>query len=361
MSNAIPLNFSPQRILVISQRYLGDTLLITPLIHSLRLAYPDAHIDVLIPDANQGILEGNPDINHIRVFPALNGALALFKLLRSLFRQYDLAISLQNSDRTTLCAILAANYSLGFIDTNTRKSWWKKWFLSGYLFPGQNHTVLENLGFCHFLGITPVSNVIAPCNPIDSSTSTPDSAYAVLHIMPQWRFKQWHLQGWRDVIAYLQQQQLEVILTGSPQTDELAFIQEFIRSIELPIINLAGRLSLAELSLLIQKARVFIGPDTGITHLAAATGTATIALFGPTNPTQWAPWPKDYQASCNPFHARGTQQVKNVWLLQDSNSKSCIPCQLEGCEKHRLSHSACLDDLPSTEVIAALHDALYGR
>lgn len=357
MSDANSLNSRFQRILVITQRYLGDTLLVTPLIHSLRRAYPDSIIEVLLPESNKGILEGNPDIDRLLVFPKSTGWSGSINLLRSLFRRYDLAISMQNSDRTTLCAILASNYSLGFIDSDNCKSWWKKRLLTHSLLPGEEHTVLENLRFCQLLDIPADPTVIAPCCN-DQQLSGP-SAYAVLHIMPQWRFKQWHIDGWREVIRYLHQQQLEIILSGSNQAHELAFIQNLLAGMDLPVMNLAGRLSLGELSLLIQKARVFVGPDTGITHLAAATGTPTITLFGPTSPVKWAPWPKDYGQMFNPFTARGTQHVNNVWLLQDQQFRPCIPCQQEGCDKHRESTSACLDDLPVAQVIKALNEALY--
>ena len=69
MSASKATNIQPKRILVITQRYLGDTLLITPLLGSLKKAYPDAEIDVLLPASNTGVLEGNPDVNQCITFP----------------------------------------------------------------------------------------------------------------------------------------------------------------------------------------------------------------------------------------------------------------------------------------------------
>ena len=63
----------PTRILVITQRYLGDTLLITPLLSSLKAAYPNVEIDVLLPSSNLGILAGNPDIHQCMIFPVKKG------------------------------------------------------------------------------------------------------------------------------------------------------------------------------------------------------------------------------------------------------------------------------------------------
>ena len=55
--------------------------------------------------------------------------------------------------------------------------------------------------------------------------------------------------------------------------------------------------------------------------------------------------------------ATGSLQHRgNVWLVQ--NPLPCMPCQLEGCERRLESHSACLDELPAVQVIAAVDQAL---
>ena len=56
-------NVKYSAILLIATRQIGDVLLITPLLRSLRRAYPDAVIDVLVYEKNGGMLEGNPDYN----------------------------------------------------------------------------------------------------------------------------------------------------------------------------------------------------------------------------------------------------------------------------------------------------------
>ena len=346
-------NLKPKRILVITQRYLGDTLLITPLIHSLREAYADTKIDVLLPYSNTGMLRGNPDIAQLLTFPKPHSSLSFIRLLSSVYRQYDLAISLQSSDRTTLCAIVAGKISLGFVETESLKNWWKRILLSRFLVFGQQHAVLENLRFCELLGIKPHYSLTPP-KTIQPSNSVGSSAYAVLHIMPQWRYKQWHIQGWLDVIDYLISRGLDVVITGSDQSAELAFLDSLIDASEHTVINMAGKLSLAELSDTISHAKIFVGPDTGITHLAAATGTFVIALFGPTDPQRWAPWPKAYNLPTTPFRSKGIQSVNNVTLLQSTRERDCIPCQGEGCDRNQQSHSECLDELDSHTVTEAI-------
>ena len=346
-------NLKPKRILVITQRYLGDTLLITPLIHSLKQAYEDVKIDVLLPHSNIGILQGNPDIAHLITFPKPLTLKSFTKLLWSLYRQYDLAISLQTSDRTILCSSVAGKISLGFVETEWRKNWWKKWLISDFLIFGQQHAILENLRFCKLLDIKPRYSLIPPQSTL-SQNFVANSAYAVLHIMPQWRYKQWHNQGWLEVIDYLAARGLEIVISGGNQTDELAFLDTLITASKQTVINLAGKLSLPELSETIRHAKIFIGPDTGITHLAAATGIPVVAIFGPTDPEKWAPWPRGYHSSAQPFHRQGIQSVNNVTIIQNPEKRECIPCQGEGCDRHRQSHSSCLDELTPHIVIDAI-------
>jgi heptosyltransferase-3 len=356
-----PLNIQPKRILVITLRYLGDTLLVTPLIASLKQAYPDAEIDALLPASNAGMLEGNPDIRRLLTLAGKPGGLAFGKLLFSLFRRYDLAISTQAGDRPTLCAAIAGKTSIGFVPDDATKAWWKKALLSRWLVfsADYGHAVLENLRFCNLLGIAPQYRLIPPQSaaPIPNITDS----YAVLHIMPQWHYKQWHAEGWRDLVAFLAQQGFKVVLTGSGNAEEITALRELQQQMPVEVLNLAGQLSLAQLSTLISKAKLFVGPDTGITHLAAATGTLTFALFGPTDPEKWAPWPYGYSENKPPFASRGSGQVHNVYLLQGQTEQNCLPCQLEGCDRHRHSHSVCLDQLSSARVIDLIAQTLQAK
>src|SRR5687767_4073858 len=83
------------RILIVVLRRLGDVLLTTPLIRSVRCAWPDATIEVLAFADTIGILTGNPDIDRIVAMPVRPGAWTSLLITARLARRYDLAISTQ--------------------------------------------------------------------------------------------------------------------------------------------------------------------------------------------------------------------------------------------------------------------------
>lgn len=359
MKAYLPLKSTPSKILVITMHYLGDVLLTTPLIHSLRQAYPDAQLDVLVYKNTVSMLEGNPDISHIIGTPNRPNRVDFFELVWKIFRQYDLAVVTQTSDRPFLYALIASSFRIAAVPQKVFKDWWKRFFMQRWIeFDNQDtHTVLQHLKLLDLISAQPFFALIPPKNINDQKLLeqypflTQTAVYVVLHPHPQWTYKQWTLEGWVALGKYLHDLGLRVVLSCGPTQQEMEYVASIQKQLPDNTINLTGQVSLAELAYIITQAKLYIGPDTGITHLAAATGTPVIALFGPTNPVKWAPWPFLYQKRTNPFHKVGSQTVNNVSLVQGMSESNCVPCHLEGCDRHRGSRSQCLDTLTLQKII----------
>jgi heptosyltransferase III len=358
-----PLDLPPRpRVLVIALRRLGDVLFATSLIASLRRAFRDAVIDVLVFDGTDGILAGNPDIDRVVTMPRRPGAWQSLALALRLAGRYHLAVSTQSGDRPTLFALIAGSRHAGPVDGGSRGALrrlalWR----SVELRPG-THRLEGMLRLADVLGIARVGHLVCPggvrpalaphggAPPLRQGRSD----YAVIHAAAMFRYKHWSVEGWRTAATKLCARGLRVVATGGPDAGERAFLDEVFAPLP-EVERRDGQLSWPQLARLLAGARVFIGPDTSVTHLAAATGCPTVALFGPTDPREWGPVPA---GGLDPvWEAAGTTQRRhNVWLVQ--HPLPCLPCQKEGCERHAGSFSRCLDDLPSARVLEAAEAAL---
>jgi heptosyltransferase III len=339
------------RILVIALRRLGDVLLTTPLIRSIRRAWPEAVIDALVFADTAGILAGNPDINTVISMPPRPSAAQSLALGARLFRRYDLAVSTQSGDRPTGFAVVAGRVHVAPV--NGKLNGRVKRALLHRSVPVTHgvHRVEEMLRLADALGIARVPELVTP-RP-RAIEGLPSGDYAVIHAAPMFRYKQWTKAGWRAVAAELAGQGLTVIATGGPADDERRYLDDIWDGAK--VTRFDGRLDWPQLAGLLAKARVYVGPDTSVTHLAAASGCPTIALYGPTDPRLWGPWPVG--GLDRPWAAAGDiQQRGNVSLVQ--HAFPCAPCQLEGCERRLASHSACLDALAAEQVIEAVHYAV---
>jgi heptosyltransferase-3 len=263
-------------------------------------------------------------------------------------------VSTQSGDRPTFFTLIAGRRRVALVDGafNGRV---KARLLHRHLVhePGV-HRVEEMLRLADTLGVPRVPHLVAP-RPRDSDAA-PQGDYAVIHAAPMFRYKQWTPAGWRELAAALVARGLTVVATGGPSAEERAYLDEVWR--DATVARLDGKLDWAQLSGLLAKARVYVGPDTSITHLAAAAGCPTVALFGPTDPRLWAPWPA--QGLETMWTATGNIQRRgNVALVQ--HAFPCTPCQLEGCERRLDSYSACLDELPAAQVIEAVDQMLLSK
>jgi heptosyltransferase-3 len=243
----------------------------------------------------------------------------------------------------------------------SKKEHWKQYLLTHWanFEHVDKHTVLTNLGLADLLGIKRNNEVVVAWSPSDEisvAAALPfdihTETFAVLHMSPKFTYKMWQRDGWIELAKWFSENGIRPVLTGSSDPSELAYVDQIYRSMPPATVNVAGKLSLAESAFLISRAKYYVGPDTALTHMAAALGTPTIALFGPSNPVKWGPWPKGYEEYRNPYRMKGTQRVNNVVLVQGTGD--CVPCMEEGCDRHNASLSDCLQNLPAAKVIAAI-------
>ena len=348
----------PRNILIVCTQRIGDVLLSTPIARSIKSHWPDTNIDYLVLPGTDGALEGNTDLRKVHVFAQRVKWREKLSQLSTIWRRYDLAIAAAPTDRARLFAWAASKKTIGFT-TPEESSWFKRRLLTISI-PFDNmdtHTVPMGLKLVEPLNITPIPHVQPPTTHAEDWTQLKkqlgigQAPYVVIHPYPKFRYKMWTQQNWATLINWLGSQSLQVFLTGSKAPDEVAYINDIIRLVSKQCHSLAGQLSLAQTSHLLKESQLYVGPDTAVTHLAAAVGTPSIALFGPSNPVKWGPWPNSKQNfdNASPWRIRGDGHLGNVWVIQ--GEADCVPCLQEGCERHLHSESRCLTGISAEKVI----------
>jgi heptosyltransferase III len=345
------------RILVVTLRRLGDVLLATPLIRTVRRGFPRAKLDVLVFRGSERILRGNPDIDDVVTMPERSSAGETLALVRRLWRRYDLVVSTQAGDRPTVFAMVAGRRRVGLVPpAGETGAWWKRhaYHLAVTAEPG-SHRVTQLLALATALGLEHAPDIVCPQGSAADELAPP-RPYAVLHANPFYRYKRWTDVGWRDLARGLTERGLAVVATEGRDPAERDYVDRLWASAEPPVIRERGRLDWAGLTSLLRGAAVYVGPDTSVTHLAAGSGCPTVALYGPTSPRLMGPWPVG--GLSEPWEHAGTVQNRgNVWVVQ--NPLPCLPCEKLGCEGHLDSYSRCLDELAARSVLSAVDQALH--
>lgn len=316
---------------------------------------------MLVLPGTEGVLAGNADIDRVIVLPQRVSAAEKLRQLQALWRRFDLALSPLPTDRARLACWAAGRRTLGVLapaDARSKRLWLDDWLPFD---DRDTHTVAMGLRLAEQLGIDPHHAVVPPSADwtalaarLEIELGLPlGEPYAVLHPYPKFNYKLWTHSGWLALARWLNARGLRVLLTGSPDAAERAYVDELTRQHGTGMLSLAGRLSLADSAELLRRARFYAGPDTAVTHIAAACGIPTLALFGPSNPVKWGPWPADWHSLTSPWQRQGSQRQGNVYLLQGRDPRGCVPCLQEGCQRHVISYSDCLMGLSAETVMQA--------
>jgi len=344
-----------RRVLVTKLRHHGDVLLAAPVFSTLQSAAPQCEIDALVYADTAILLEGHPAIARIHTIdrdwkrqgPARQAAAewALLSALRS--RRYDLVVHLSEHKRGAwLVRLLRPRWSVA---PRQEASWWRKSF--SHLYPRvshpQRHTVESNLDALRRIGIQPGEDRRVQLVPgaaaeqrvaeLLAANGLGERAFVHIHPTSRWLFKCWPAARVAQLADALGERGLRVVFTAAPDAREKAMLGEITAATRAPFVDLSGQLNLKELAALTARARLFVGVDSAPMHIAAAMGTPSVALFGPSGEIEWGPW-------------------RTAHRIVVSDAHPCRPCGLDGCGGGKVSE--CLTTLPVARVLAACDELL---
>ena len=289
---------SSPSILIILMGSLGDIARGLCLVSLIKNCLAESRITWLVEPKWMELVRLHDQIDRIIVFRRAWRFSAIRQLYEDLKRDhYDIALDLQRIFKSGFFSrISGADRRLGFQRRNAKEF---NWIFNnehiGY-FSDDLPKIQHYLKFTEYLGL-PIPPILEfGFSALNVERTAPRSIadlqqpFAAVVLGTSWKSKNWHPDGYRDLVKrILADHHLKVVLIGDNSHSALA--AKLAASIRSPdIIDLTGRTTLPELVALLKAAAVGVGPDSGPGHLAAATKTPFVTLFGPTSPRRTAPY-----------------------------------------------------------------------
>jgi lipopolysaccharide heptosyltransferase II len=343
------------RILITRLKFIGDVVLTTPILCSIRSAYPDAYIAYLGEKNAVSLLEHNPHLNEIIPFdfsrPTIFEQPRVAFLLRQ--RQFDLAIDLFNNPRSALLT----SFSGARVRVGAERKGRGRLYTIQVRDEGLPKTAIEfHDQFIRAVGIEPTTRktriyitederrearIYLRWIDHDSAPLDMNKPIVGFHPGATWPAKKWLPERFGELADMLVAKLgLQVVLFAGPNDGDT--VQTVLKR-SVANIKVLHNLPLRQLAAVISHCALFIGNDAGPMHIAAAVGTPTLGLFGPGEENIWFPYKSD---------------EGHVALRRDV---PCHPCHLDFCNREGESYMECMKLLSVEEVFATASRILRQR
>ncbi|MDD5362958.1 MAG: glycosyltransferase family 9 protein [Ignavibacteria bacterium] len=351
--------FDIKKILVVKFAAIGDSIMMIPMLRTLRRAYPDAEITFLCSDINKSIIKKTPYVDKVlveNVHDFLKNPFAFFKMIHSLRKEkYSIVIDTEQWSRISaiIIALLKYDFSVGFKTEGQYKHFMfnrvinhsrekheldtfidlllplfvpvkKSDYVLEYFLDEKNHIAAEKFFEDNSLN----GKTVITLHPGCGGTGKPR----------EWDIKNYILLGER-LIAY--NKDIVLLITGSndesEKNDELEAGLRKLLPPETHIHNITGKYSLDDVVAIIKKVTLIVCSNTGMLHLASCVGTKTMGLHGPTNPAKWGAY------------------SPNTVLIQ--SDKYCSPCLYLGHD-YGCNNPTCMTHISVDDVYIHIRKAL---
>ena len=329
-----------KRILLIQTAFIGDVVLITPVIREIKNIFPNSLLDVMVIPQASGLLENNPHINSIIKFDKRNSKFRAFTSALKLFGQnkYDIAISPHSSLTTALLMFIAripvrvgfARWSSQYLLTH------KPLHLKGKLKIEKNLNLLTAFierKFSIQTELYPTELMYKKAEKIILRLKNNSKKIIALAPGSNWFTKRWPQLYYKELVNKLSENGYGTIFIGSAEEREIC---EEIRP-KTNSVNLAGELSLLESAAVISKCDLIVCNDSGAMHLANAVKTDVFVFFGPTV----------QKIGYSPIGENDIVFEKDL---------DCRPCSSHGTKKCPLEHFNCMHLITSDLVLNKIEE-----
>jgi heptosyltransferase-3 len=353
-----------RNVLVIQLGDIGDVVWTIPTLWAVKESYPQANVSVLLREGFGCLLEADPSIHKIFEVKSTEGNLLLnifdqVRLIKKLRQErFDLVFDLRSGDRGAVMALLTGASIRGSL-YYTAVPFWRNWLFTHLLIglPTPKERILgaaeQSLRIVRGFGITGkttvpklwvsdqvmarVNKILAECN-MKPEASDPSYRWITVNPFSRWSYKEWADHKWASVINWLWDEfHIAAAIVGSK--GETARAIELVGKCAGNLCNLVGQTTLAELAGTLSMSSFHLGVDSAAPHIAAAVGTPTLTIFGPSDWRDWAPVGDKHRV-----------------VVSDMD---CVPCHKKGCNGSE--RSLCLETLEVKTVQDVISEMLVKR
>lgn len=313
-----------EKILIIQTAFIGDVILMTPMIEKWHSKFPECQIDVLVRKGNESLLENNPKVSEILIWDKKNNKYKnLFRILKQVrLNRYDLVLNLQRFMASGLLTTFSkAKETRGFKKNPMAFTYSKK--VSHSTTDGL-HEVDRNISLISDL--TDAKRVLPSLYPTEKDWQDikefQSEAYVNMAPTSVWFTKQLPFEKWQKLIEMLPEA-IRINLLGAPSDKDFCD-QLILKSKRKNIFNLCGSLSLLQSAALMKSAKMNYMNDSAPLHLASAMNAKTTVFFCSTVPS----------FGFGPL-------ADNAHIIEVEEKLDCRPCGLHGKKECPLGHFKC--------------------
>lgn len=347
VKGTLPLPDEVEHILVIQLGDIGDVVTTIPSLMAIKNRYPSSKLSMLVREPNGEILAEEPYLEEIfSVKKRVGGWLKNLYLDLSLIftlrnKRFDFVIDLRASDRGAYLAFLTGapiRVAMHYESLSWRDRFFTHLAPERIFDASRRGPIYQSLEVLRPLGIEPgetsyrlsispttLDRVIHRLKEIGADPA--HHRLVTLNPFSRWRYKEWPLERWAEVAEKLREKNLLPVLIGAADDEKRA--KDIERKTKTQMVNMVGKTPLKELPALLNLAFLHVGIDSAATHIAAAVGTPTLTIFGPTDWRDWAPQGDIHRV---------------IYDVRD-----CVPCRKKGCNDSEIS--SCLNELGVLKVI----------
>lgn len=290
---------APKSVLVVCLRYLGDTLLLRPAFHSLRVAFPEARLDALVTSGTGVALDDCSAVSRVIEWPrsSLVGQAGL--LAKVAAARYDWIIDFTGNDRSALIALLSGSSLRAVYDRPKFSRWSIRRAAYNRLVPPKKkkpHIILQRqelLEACGVpgqgveIGLVPRTDALAWAA---AATQGLPAGWLHAHITSRDMQKAIPVPVARTLFQELLDRGTAVVLTSGPAAVERDYIARCVEGLPADRVKTFSDLTWHQLVAMVSLGKKYWGADTAPSHIAAALKKPMLIHYGPTSKAQhWKP------------------------------------------------------------------------